>query len=155
MMKYSSTGMLLFSFLLMVPQCDLWQRISGPEEAASVVMVMDRTRFTATDSVRVTIINRSNQPIYLEGCSPFYLNTVVEGRWVAQAMRMCYWEGIAVKVEPGRRYSESFRPGVYFVQGAYRFSAAVYTDCVDGQPISQAECSARETVLGPVFTVVQ
>mgnify|MGYP000981612212 FL=1 len=155
MMKYSSTGMLLFSFLLMVPQCDLWQRISGPEETASVEVVMDRTRFAATDSVRVTVLNRSNQPIYLEGCSPFYLNTVVDGRWVAHAMRMCYWEGIAVKVEPGRRYSETFRPGVYFVPGAYRFSATVYTDCVDEQPISQAECRARETVLGPVFTVAQ
>lgn len=154
-MRYSSTGMLLFSFLVMVPQCDLWQRINGPEEQARVVVSMGKTQYGLTDSIRVTLSNRSDQPIYLEGCSPFYLNTVVQGRWVAHAMRMCYWEGIAIKVEPGQRYSEVFRPGVYFVQGAFRFSVPVYTDCVDGQPISQAGCRARETVLGPVFTVAQ
>jgi len=153
-MKISEYGKWLLLFSLFLLSCNLWHWITEPEEPAGIRVSMDKSRYTAKDSIRVTLHNGTDKPVYLEGCNVFYLNTAVDTGWVVKAMRICVWEGYAQKVEPGKRFSETFPPGGYMTKGVHRFTVPTYYDCVDGKPISQAECGSKSIIIGPTFAVI-
>ncbi len=133
-------------------QCDLWQRISGPEEAAGVSVYTDKLHYSLSDTIKITLKNGSDQPVYLEGCNVFYMNTATDTGWVVSPMVVCVWEGFARKIAPGQRYTESYYAGL-LQTGEHRFTVSVFRSCTDGKPISQAECQSSETLNSAVFTL--
>lgn len=143
---------LLFWVPLLFIHCELWQRISGPEESVGVFVYTDKLHYSLSDTIKITLKNGSDQPVYLEGCNVFFRNTATDAGWVVSPMVVCVWEGFARKIEPEQRYTESYYTGL-MQKGEFRFTVTVFRSCQDGKPISQAECKSSETLGTEVFTI--
>ncbi len=107
-------------------------------------------------SVPVTWINNSKNPIYLGGCNTYNGESSSDGStWKALPVQAdCLWEGIEVKVLAGtyadtQAWMAPANPGL----GQYRLSGDYATGCIDGKPLSQASCQSTATVKSAVLTV--
>ena len=121
------------------------------EALADIRLVTDRSEYNVADTIFVTLINDSQEPVFLEGCNQIYLATQVDTGWVDSPIVMCFWEGYGVKVAPASQRLDRHE-AAYFV-GTHRFSAPLYFGCTDGEPISSAECTSRSRILSAEFTV--
>lgn len=112
---------------------------------------VDKSRYASGDTIRVTLRNDSAEPVYLDGCSQFYLASKADSIWQLQPFVVCVWEGFAVEVAPNSRLQQSFPARDH--RGVFRIAAPVYTICQPGKPISQAECNDREVLFSSEFMI--
>ncbi|MDZ7304711.1 MAG: hypothetical protein ONB44_21495, partial [candidate division KSB1 bacterium] len=67
-------------------------------------------------------------------------------------MAICVWEGFALKINPKGLYREKHEAKYY--PGVHKFVAPVYAGCLEGKPISQAQCRRQTKIYSAVFTVL-
>jgi hypothetical protein len=115
-----------------------------------IYLTVDKLVYAPEDTIRVTLHNNSDEPVFLEGCNHLYLATKTDTGWIAPGVR-CVWEGFAVKILPRGSFNEKHPPR-YF-RGLHKFFARVYFGCLDGKPISEAKCADRTILYSPQFAV--
>jgi hypothetical protein len=121
------------------------------EPSSSIYLTVDKAVYAPEDTIRVTLHNQSNAPVFLQGCSQLYLATNTGVEWMEKPMYYCFWEGLAVKINPGRIFPKNFMAKKF--DSVHKFVALVYFDCLDKKPISSAECSRLDKIYSPEFVV--
>ncbi len=140
--------------LLLLAHCDLFDGLVDPEEGQSAVeIVTNRQSLAPGDSITITLYNRSEEPIFLEGCNPIYYSVKKDTGWVDYPFRFCYWEGYEHEVPAGGVYRETVQIKVEVTM--VRFVAPVYRGCKSGLPISEAGCRSRTLYSSNVVQIRQ
>lgn len=121
------------------------------EFADKISLNTDRNRYLPGDTITVTLFNKSDSSIFLEGCNQLYLATKTDSGWIEKSLIDCVWEGFAVEVKTNQLFAQNF-PASFFV-GTHKFFAPIHIGCEANQPISQGDCTGFEKVYSQEFTV--
>lgn len=116
-----------------------------------IMLTVDKTVYTADETVHVELLNRSDAPVFLEGCSQLQIGTRADTGWAEAPLIECFWEGFAVKIPADSSYTLDW-PAKY-LRGTHRFVAHLYFGCDEGKPVSGAECERKETIYSPEFSI--
>ena len=134
------------------------QRVSLDTDNSSILGVdtkvylsVDKTRYQNSDLIQISLRNEEGEPVFLEGCSQFYLESKADSGWAAQPLIVCVWEGYAVKVAPAEQFQRSV--SAQNLHGTYRVSAPAHFGCQLDKPISEADCGRRTVVFSQEFVV--
>lgn len=101
-----------------------------------------------------TLHNDTADTAFLAGCGGYFLQKLEGGTWIdIGPFVVCVWEGIAQPVEAGGAFSASFL--VPEKAGTYRIHFPVSFGCIEGKPLSEAECDGMKDVYTPSFKVTQ
>ncbi len=117
-----------------------------------VSLEVDKTFYTPSDSIFVTLRNETYQSIFLDGCSQLLLATPVDTGWQERPMEICVWEGIMGKLKSGGILRQKF-PARSFI-GQHKFVVRYAAGCLEGKPSSEAQCSFNDRIESQAFTVV-
>lgn len=120
-------------------------------QSQEIILTVDKTVYTADETVHVELLNHSDVPLFLEGCSQLQIGTKADTGWAEAPLIECVWEGFAVKIPADSSYALDW-PAAY-LRGTHRFAAHLYFGCAEGKPISGAQCERRETVYSPEFSI--
>ena len=113
----------------------------GPD-APGVYLIVDQVAYPEGARIQPTWWNHTDEAIFLAGCTTYSVEEWDEQRetWIDRGPpAVCVWEGYAVKVLPGDA-REDFT-GTY-AAGTRRLRGQYWLGCLDGEPISEAECEA-------------
>jgi len=121
------------------------------EFTSPIYLSVDKVIYAPEDTILAILHNQSDEPVFLEGCNQLYLATKTDTGWVEDVMWVCVWEGFAVKINPNSVFQQKHH-AKYF-RGVHRFIAPIYFGCLDGEPISGAECNHKDKIYSPQFTV--
>jgi hypothetical protein len=116
-----------------------------------VLLVVNKTQYTQNDTIYVVLFNFTNEPVWLEGCSQFYVATKEQRTWQEGPTHVCVWEGIAMKIEAGKSFEGRY-PAKYYL-GTHKFAAPIYFGCQDGKPISQSGYTKKDKIYSDEFVV--
>jgi hypothetical protein len=92
--------------------------------------------------------NGLDESIFLYGCGTFTYSQLLDTGWsYEQQFFYCSWEGVAVEVPAGQRYTETdssytLEAGTYRIQGSYGVG------CTPGLGLSEAGCTALYDLQG-------
>jgi hypothetical protein len=112
----------------------------------------DRDRYAIGDEGRAIFRNEGPVEVFLEGCSTFVFEQLVEGEWTLRGPAViCVWEGFARPVAPGDKLVEAFFVGEE--PGIWRLGYRVGFACDPDQPLSDASCRSIRHVRTPPFVV--
>ncbi|HNW59510.1 MAG TPA: hypothetical protein PKI62_07535 [bacterium] len=140
--------------LLFLARCDLVDTILDPETNHSAVEIAtNRQTLARGDSITITLYNRGEEPIFLEGCNPVYYSVKKDTGWIDHPFRLCFWEGYEREVPAGGIYRETVQLVVDATQ--VRFVAPVYRGCKTNLPLSEAECRSRTLYYSGVVLIRQ
>lgn len=120
-------------------------------QSEEIMLTVDKIVYTADETVRVELLNHSDAPLFLEGCSQLQIGTKADTGWAEAPLIECVWEGFAVKIPADSSYTLDW-PAKY-LRGTHRFVAHLYFGCEEDKPISGAQCERRETIYSPEFSV--
>lgn len=120
-------------------------------QSDEIILTVDKTVYTADETIRVELFNHSDAPLFLEGCSQLQIGTKADTGWAQVPLIECVWEGFAVKIPADSSYTLDW-PAKY-LRGTHRFVAHLYFGCDEGKPISGAQCERRETIYSPEFLI--
>ena len=124
-----------------------------PHRSDAGELYTNKVRYNQDDVIIITLKNNSTTPLFLPGCSPFYMADKTDRGWIAHPLVVCVWEGYAKKIDPGKIYQEEY-PAVLFM-GTHRIEATIYWQCQEGRPISEAKCKREERTFSREFIVSQ
>ncbi len=149
--------------IVLFASCQKDPAVVGPDEIRKqaeqqplldgVHLTVDKATYSAADTIRVRLQNHGEEPVFLEGCSQLFLEARVETGWTEAPLWVCVWEGFAMKIAADSSYKLAW-PAAYLRAGTYRFVAPLSFGCRDGQPISAAQCTSRDTIYSQEFVVV-
>ncbi|MBN1998086.1 hypothetical protein JW935_11070 [candidate division KSB1 bacterium] len=124
-----------------------------PVTPVQVRIILEKLVFSPNEKINIKIENRDIEPVFLEGCSVFYISAKNDTGWNPPSpFLVCVWEGIARQLDPGDIYKEKQQisnPGVY------KIAAPVYFGCESDKPISQAGCGRSELIWSLPLTIVE
>lgn len=120
-------------------------------QSEEIILTVDKAVYTAAETVYVELLNRSDAPLFLEGCSQLQIATKADTGWAEAPLVACFWEGFAVKIPADSSYVLNW-PAEY-LRGSHRFVAHLYFGCEEGKPISGGQCERRETIYSPEFSI--
>lgn len=120
--------------------------------SGQVYLTVDKTIYSVDDTIRVTLHNQTDEPVFLEGCSALYIATEADTGWAMAPTVVCVWEGFALRIGSSSTYQEKY--AAKYFPGVHRFSAPVYFECLDGEPISRAKCGRHDVIHSQEFTVL-
>lgn len=144
--------LLLLLSLALFFNCEEIPVVDFPDPClCDVLLTVNKIRYSTDDRIVVTLKNLSSQPVFLQGCSPIMIATKTDTGWEEAPLVVCIWEGIAQKVDPGQSYKETLEAKNF--KGTHKFFAPVYYECVEGKPISEAECTGMDKIYSPIFIV--
>lgn len=147
-MKYPLFLMALAA--LLIAGCDWIDEVIDPGKGL-VEMTVSKLKAAPGDEITITLFNRGEKTVYLEGCNQFYYSTKSDTGWVDHTMVVCVWEGYEVPVPAGSAHTQKFV--VPMMAGTLRFYAPVYRGCKPDLPISQAECVTMHRYYSPDVVV--
>jgi len=125
---------------------------SAPPVSTTAVAATDADLYLAADIGTATVLNISQQSLYLPGCAPFVLEQSVNGDWVDLGPPItCIWEGLAVIV--GVDEADVFEFAVPADSGFYRLEYRYGLGCEEELPLSQANCTDEDVAYSNVFEV--
>lgn len=145
----------MFAPFAMMLACQNLPPVPDPGEgcpACQVLLTIDKLVYTTNDTITVTLRNNNETPVYLEGCNATYYAVKTDTGWQYITPKLCFWEGLAVKVNPGAVYMEQYQ--ARFLAGQNKLLANIYFECQDDKPISEAGCSSDARVESLPFVVV-
>ncbi len=108
--------------------------------------------YAPEDTVSVRLNNYTYSPIFLDGCSQFWLATKTDAGWVETPLTICEREGILVKIRSGGTFGQKY-PAGYWV-GRHKFVAQISTGCLEGKPSSEAQCRSAHRIESSEFMVI-
>lgn len=112
----------------------------------------DRARYALGDEGVATLRNGGGVEAFVEGCSAFVFEQLVDGEWTVRGPAVvCVWEGLARPVAPGESLREPF--WVSGEPGIWRLRYRVGFGCDPGRPLSEAACRSFRSVRTEPFTV--
>lgn len=120
-------------------------------QSEEIILTVDKIVYTADETVRVELLNHSDAPLFLEGCSQLQIGTKADTGWAKAPLIVCFWEGFAVKIPADSSYTLDW-PAKH-LRGTHRFVAHLYFGCEEGKPISGAECERKEIIYSPEFSI--
>jgi len=135
---------------LLVTGCDWIDEIIDPEKEL-IEITVSKLRAAPSDEITITLFNRGEKTVFLEGCNQIYYSTKSDTGWVDHTMVVCVWEGYEVPVPAGSAHTQKFV--VPMMAGTLRFYAPVYRGCKPDLPISQAECVTMHRYYSPDVVV--
>lgn len=140
-------------FILASSGCDQLRDILDPGTGCpcKITLTVDKTEYSPQETVVVTLYNDSKVAVFLEGCNPIYLATQADSGWTEATMRVCVWEGFARKINPNEVYQENYEARIF--SSVHKFVAPVYWGCLEGKPISQAQCKKSDKIFSETFSV--
>jgi|GEM_PF-6629893 len=124
---------------------------SDPVKSDGVFLYTDRSVYASADTVRITLRNDTEDPVYLDGCSAFAIAARGDSGWTISPLHICVWEGFGQKIPAGGKHQETLATALY--TGAFKIYARVHWACQDDKPISQAECQRTEERWSKEFTI--
>ena len=77
---------------LLVTGCDWIDEIIDPEKEL-IEITVSKLRAAPSDEITITLFNRGEKTVFLEGCNQIYYSTKSDTSWVDHAMHICFWEG--------------------------------------------------------------
>jgi hypothetical protein len=151
-MKHIILILALFTIMM---ACQDLPPIPDPGEgcpACQVLLTIDKLVYSTSDTITVTLQNNNDTPVYLEGCNATYYAVKTDTGWQSITPKLCFWEGLAVKVGPGATFVDKYEAASF--SGQYKFLANIYFECEDNKPISEAKCTSNARVESLPFVVV-
>lgn len=125
----------------------------SPRPNNQVNLYTNKLHYDINDTLIITLENNSASPLFLAGCSPFYMADKCDTGWVVSPFYLCVWEGFAKKIAPGKRYQEEH--SLHNYAGIHKIHTTVYWQCKESNPVSQAECKSQDSIFSCEFTVTQ
>jgi hypothetical protein len=114
-------------------------------------VTLDKDSYTDGDNGIATLGNKGPATAYLPGCSQFSYEKLVDGQWTDQGPGVvCVWEGYVIPVAPADSYVSAFTAKD---AGFWRLRYLVAFGCIEGKPMSEADCKTQITIYSPQFQV--
>ncbi len=141
--------MVFVVFALLVSGCNAL--LPPGENSGEVTLFVNKTSYSGSDTILVTLQNNGEEPVFLGGCSPIFIASLTDTGWNAAPLLICVWEGLAQKVEAGKSMQQII-PAAHY-PGTHKFFAPVYAECPDNEPVS-TKCrflgivSSQEFIVG-------
>ena len=131
-----------------------WKEAGG-NSGGIVAISTDKSQYAGNETIKVTIINNSNEVIFFGGCNDFsiqefdppYVARIQQ--WNDRTLSVCVWEGIPTKLEAGSSVERTLN---LESDGTYRLVLDYGVGCTEGKPMSQADCSETTIVYSEEFT---
>jgi len=124
------------------------------ESSDNVTVTISQSVYAVGDTVTVVVDNKRDQAVYVPGCHPFEVESFVEDRYRRVVREPCSWEGIAVKLPPGKHEFTYLTPAE--VDGnIFRISVVYGWGCRDELPLSQSRCEDFASASSGSFRVGQ
>lgn len=121
-----------------------------PPHGGDVSLIVDKTGYSLSDTIIVTLQNNGDGPVFVGGCSPIYISSRTDTGWSAAPLVVCVWEGIAQKIESGRSLQQKISAAHY--PGTHKFFALVYAGCAEDKPIGN-DCRLLGGLASEEFSV--
>jgi hypothetical protein len=108
------------------------QRPADALAPGRVTVVLDKGSYAVFDQPRATIVNGTQQTIFVDGCSALSAERYESGAWVDKGGGMdCFWPGLARQVAPGASMGE---PLYFGAPGRWRAKLRYGLGCNAEQP---------------------
>lgn len=108
-----------------------------------VTVIFDKARYPINGQPRATILNGTEQTIFVDGCAALSAERLEGSTWVDKGGGVdCFWPGLARSVAPGGRLEE---PLYFGAPGRWRARLRYGLGC-DADQIFPGGCASLETV---------
>ena len=109
----------------------------------ALIISSDKQEYSANEQVKITIKNNSDKNVFFGGCNEYDLQRYdptaeyAPDGWGYIEGKQCVWEGLPTKLTAGQSIERDLN---ITEGGTYRISISYADGCLDGKPLSQANC---------------
>jgi hypothetical protein len=139
---------------LIIAALMMWGCTDGvtDEDYQVIELNVGKLFYAPEDTVSVRLNNYTYSPIFLDGCSQFWLATKTDTGWVETPLTICESEEMLMKIRSGGTFGQKY-PAEHWV-GRHRIVAQIATGCLEGKPRREAQCRSTYRIESNEFMVI-